>query len=244
MNEIHQRKIRSFVRRPGRTTSAQRRALESLWPRFGIASRDETLDLAAIFGRDAPVILEIGFGDGEALFTSAANNPHIDHLGIEIHDPGVGHLLILLEQASLSNVRVIAQDAVEILDTQLKSASIDAVRIFFPDPWPKKRHHRRRFIQTETVAGIARILRDDGEFLVASDHANYTRWCLGHVVANGDFTWQAQRPRDWRLPPPGWSPTRYEAKARRQGMKPYFLRFRRRPRSGAPASEHAVHRGA
>jgi tRNA (guanine-N7-)-methyltransferase len=173
MAELKYRKIRSFVRRPGRTTTAQRRALETLLPRFGIATTDSVLDLPTSFGRAAPVILEIGFGDGEALFTSAVNNPGLNHLGIEVHEPGVGHLLILLERAGLNNVRLIARDAVEVLDDQINTGAIAAVRLFFPDPWPKKRHHKRRIVQPAFIDKLTRVLEPGGLVHFATDWAPY-----------------------------------------------------------------------
>lgn len=226
MEEIHQRKIRSFVRRPGRTTVAQRRALEILWPRFGVASGDTTLDLAALFGRDAPVILEIGFGDGEALFTSAANNPRIDHLGVEIHEPGVGHLLMLLERASLSNVRIIARDAVEILDTQLAPASVDAVRIFFPDPWPKKRHHKRRLVQQAFIDAVARVLKPGGLLHLATDWADYADH-IGEVMAPCAQFRQLPAAEAAADPFSARPPTKFERRGRRLGHDVWDLYYRR-----------------
>ena len=147
----HMRKVRSFVRRPGRATAAQRRALTELLPRYGIGAADGRLDLRAAFGRDAPRVLDIGFGDGEALVTNALNNPAVDYLGVEVHEPGIGHLLLLLEHAGAENVRVLARDAAEVVPQQIADASFDAVDLLFPDPWPKKRHHKRRLVQPPFV---------------------------------------------------------------------------------------------
>lgn len=167
------RKVRSFVRRPGRITPAQRRALETLLPRFGLPFEPRSLDLDAVFGRSAPRVLDIGFGDGEALLTTAAQHPDIDFLGVEIHEPGVGHLLILLERARLENVRVIVRDVVDVIDCMLPDASFDAVNIFFPDPWPKKRHHKRRLVQPDFLDRCARILKPGGLVHVATDWSDY-----------------------------------------------------------------------
>ena len=169
----HMRKVRSFVRRPGRATPAQRRALSELLPRYGI-SAEGPLDLDAIFGRDSRRVLDIGFGDGEALVTNAVNNPTVDYLGVEVHEPGIGHLLLLLEKADATNVRVIARDAADVAPL-IADASFDAVDLFFPDPWPKKRHHKRRLVQTPFVAEIARILKPGGFLHVATDWADYAR---------------------------------------------------------------------
>ena len=173
MNGPPLRKIRSFVRRPGRITAAQRRALETLWPRFGIDFRERRLDLAEVFGRRAPCVLDIGFGDGEALLTTAVNNPGVDYLGVEVYDPGVGHLLVLLERAALGNVRIVKRDAVEVVAHMLEAESFDAVNLFFPDPWPKKRHHKRRLIQPQFVAALAAILKPRGLLHLATDWADY-----------------------------------------------------------------------
>lgn len=173
MPAVHLRKVRSFVRRPGRVTAAQRRALDQLLPHYGVPSDARLpLDLDALFGRTAPRILDIGFGDGEALVTCAANHPEIDYLGVEVHEPGIGHLLLLLEKAHLANVRVIARDAADVI-RELGDGSINAVNLFFPDPWPKKRHHKRRLVQPVFTAEIARVLRPTGLFHLATDWADY-----------------------------------------------------------------------
>jgi tRNA (guanine-N7-)-methyltransferase len=170
----HMRKVRSFVRRPGRATAAQRRALAELLPRYGVGESGR-LRLVELFGRDAKRVLDIGFGDGEALVTNALNNPAVDYLGIEVHEPGIGHLLLLLEQAAVTNVRVVARDATEVLPQRIDDASFDAVDIFFPDPWPKKRHHKRRLVQPPFVAEIARVMKPGGLLHVATDWADYAR---------------------------------------------------------------------
>jgi len=168
------RKVRSFVRRPGRATAAQRRALSELLPRYGASAADSSLDLTAIFGRNSRRVLDIGFGDGEALVTNALNNPAVDYFGVEVHEPGIGHLLLLLEKADATNVRVVARDAADVVPL-LPDTSFDAVDLFFPDPWPKKRHHKRRLVQGAFVAEIARILKPGGFLHVATDWADYAR---------------------------------------------------------------------
>jgi tRNA (guanine-N7-)-methyltransferase len=226
MSEAHHRKIRSFVRRPGRTTHAQRRALEEIWPRYGIESVNQRVDLRALFGRSAPVVLEIGFGNGEALFTSAANHPEVDHLGIEVHEPGIGHLLMLLERADLDNVRVIASDAVEVLDQQLDEASVAVVRIFFPDPWPKKRHHKRRLLQPSFVAELARVLEPGGLLHIATDWANYAEQTAELMTASDSFKAltaeeAASNPLSAR------PPTKFERRGRSLGHDVWDLYYRR-----------------
>jgi len=165
-------------------TDAQRRALTDLMPRFGLAFQSHPVDLASIFGRDAPRVLDIGFGDGEALLTLAANNPSVDYLGLEVHDPGIGHLLLLLERAGLSNVRLIQRDAVEVLERMLPDEAFNAVNLLFPDPWPKKRHHKRRLVQPGFVRDVARVLKPGGLFHIATDWADYAehvRSVLEHI---------------------------------------------------------------
>jgi tRNA (guanine-N7-)-methyltransferase len=171
----HRRPIRSFVRRSGRLTHAQQRALGSLLPRWEIRAPapGHVLDLDEYFGRDAPRVLEIGFGDGEALAETAAATPGTDFLGIEVHEPGVGHLLLAVEREGLTNVRVIVHDAVEVLADWLAPASLDRIRLFFPDPWPKKRHHKRRIVQPGFLADAGRALRPGGTLHMATDWAPY-----------------------------------------------------------------------
>ncbi len=226
MSEAHHRKIRSFVRRPGRTTHAQRRALEHIWPRYGIEFVERALDLQAVFGRSAPIVLEIGFGNGEALFTSAANHPEVDHLGIEVHEPGIGHLLMLLERAGLTNVRVIARDAVEVLDRQLDESSIDVVRIFFPDPWPKKRHHKRRLLQSSFVVALARVLKPGGLLHLATDWEDYAEHTIELMAQSTSFealTLEAAAAYPLGERPP----TKFERRGRRLGHGVWDLYYQR-----------------
>ena len=155
-------------------TAAQKRARETLLPRWGIHfDAERRLDLDAVFARTAPRILDIGFGDGEALVTAAANHRGIDYLGVEVHEPGIGHLLVLLEQAGCDNVRIVERDVVEVLPAMLSDASFDAVNLFFPDPWPKKRHHKRRLVQAAFMAEVLRVLKAGGLFHLATDWAPY-----------------------------------------------------------------------
>ncbi len=171
-NKFH-RSIRSFVRREGRITPAQQRALRDLWSRYGVEAGEPPIDFVRIFGRDAPVILEIGFGNGEALAAAAAAHPEIDYLGIEVHRPGAGSLLRRLVAQELSNVRVMLADAKAVLATQIPEASLHAVHLFFPDPWPKKRHHKRRLVQPDFAELVRRKLRPGGYFHLATDWRDY-----------------------------------------------------------------------
>ena len=167
------RPIRSFVLRTSRTSNAQRRAVDTLLPRFGIPYAPATLDLDAAFGRRAPRIVEIGFGMGESTALLAEAHPGNDYLGIEVHTPGVGNLLKLVEAGGLSNVRVIQHDAVEVLTHMIPEGALDGVHVFFPDPWPKKRHHKRRLIQAPFVRLVASRLRQGGYLHLATDWVEY-----------------------------------------------------------------------
>src|ERR1700693_1582555 len=164
-----QRHIRSFVLRAGRMTPAQERALTELWPSYGVDLSDGLLDLEAIFGRRAPRCLEIGFGVGEVIGSLAENHPQIDYLGVEVHRPGVGRLLLRAAQANARNLRVICRDAVEVLRDKVPNESFDEILVFFPDPWHKKRHHKRRLIDAEFAALLAAKLRRGGVLRLATD---------------------------------------------------------------------------
>jgi len=202
------------------------RALETLWPHRGIDFSEQQLDLDRVFGRSAPRVLDIGFGDGEALFTSAANHPDVDYLGVEVHEPGVGHLLVLLEQAGLDNLRIVNRDVVDVVDHMLSPSAFDVVDIFFPDPWPKKRHHKRRLINRPFVERMATVMKPGGLLHVATDWANYAEQIEAVLAAAPAFgqvdeaaasgTALAQRP-----------PTKFERRGRRLGhdvVDLYYLR--------------------
>ena len=169
--------IRSFVRREGRITAGQQRALRELWPRYGLEA-DTVLDMANIFGREAPCTLEIGFGNGDALATMAEQQPECDFIGIEVHRPGVGRLLQQLEERNLDNVRVMREDAVHVLKTCIADSSLDRVLLFFPDPWHKKRHHKRRIVQPDFIELLSRKIRPGGRLHMATDWEDYATHML------------------------------------------------------------------
>jgi tRNA (guanine-N7-)-methyltransferase len=172
--------------RAGRATAGQLRALEELWPIYGIESK-EPLDLDRLFGRRAPRMLEIGFGAGEALLAFAQSHPDIDCLGIEVHRPGVGHLMLGAHAAELKNLRVMDRDAVEVLRDQLPEASIAIAHIFFPDPWHKKRHHKRRLIQAPFAALLARVISPGGTLRLATDWEHYAEQMREVLDASTEF---------------------------------------------------------
>ena len=159
--------------RQGRVTPAQARAFEAHWPRYGLEYEARVRDYAELFGRDAPLVLEIGFGNGEQLAFAAANEPGANHLGIEVHGPGVGRLLNSLAQAGLANVRVYRHDAVEVLREEIADGALAGVRIYFPDPWPKTRHHKRRLLQPAFAALLARKTAPGGILHLATDWQDY-----------------------------------------------------------------------
>jgi tRNA (guanine-N7-)-methyltransferase len=167
------REIRSYVLRQGRTTPSQQRAYDELFPRYGIGFADTPLDFARVFGRSAPVVLEIGSGMGETTAAIAHENPGTDYVAIEVHGPGVGSLLKKIEALQLRNLRVIRHDAVDVLEKMIPDASLAGIHLFFPDPWPKKRHHKRRLVQPPFVALATRKLAAGGYFHMATDWPDY-----------------------------------------------------------------------
>jgi tRNA (guanine-N7-)-methyltransferase len=177
------RHIRSYVLRQGRVSSAQQRAHETLLPRYGVQYAESMVDLEQLFGRSAPKILEIGFGMGETTADIASAHPQNDYLGIEVHTPGVGSLLKHIEARSLANVRIIQHDAVDVLRHMIAPASLDGVHVFFPDPWPKKRHHKRRLIQSAQVSLLAQKLKPGGYLHAATDWHEYAEQILAVLSA-------------------------------------------------------------
>jgi len=216
MEPARHRRVRSFVRRPGRITASQQRALRDLWPQFGIEFAENVLDLDSAFGRSAPRVLDIGFGNGEALVTMAARSPGIDFLGVEVHEPGIGHLLVLLERARLSNVRIISHDVVDVIDHMIPSSSLDAVNIFFPDPWPKKRHHKRRLISDSFTPRLADSMKAQALLHIATDWQPYADVIEEVLASSADFCAVDQAPADvatLAVRPP----TKFERRGQRLG---------------------------
>lgn len=174
----HQRKIRSYVRREGRFTPAQKLAYESLWPVYGLDVTSEKWDLSRLFGRQSDVFLELGFGDGRVLKMLSARHPENDYLGIEVHRPGVGRVMRELEEQGLRNVRVASEDGMEVLQRNIPEQSLAGILIFFPDPWHKKKHKKRRMIQPEFVHAAAQRLQQGGILHLATDWEDYAQQML------------------------------------------------------------------
>lgn len=187
MNSTQTRPIKSFVLRQGRLTKGQEQALESAWPKYGIAEGSGLLDFSVIFGNAAPISLEIGFGNGESLAQMAIAEPERNFLGIEVHTPGVGHLLHLVQKHQLTNVRMMNTDAVEIIQQRIPEHSLDQVQIYFPDPWHKKRHNKRRIIQAEFVSLLATRLQTSGLLHLATDWQDYAESMAEVMQASADF---------------------------------------------------------
>ena len=227
-NNIKHRPIRSFVLRTGRLTTGQQKAFTEFWPKFGIGfDPGREIDFYQQFGNDRPVYLEIGFGNGESLATMAKAHPEHNYLGIEVHTPGVGHLLIRLNELQLDNVRIIQHDAVEVLQRMIMDASLTGVQLFFPDPWHKKRHHKRRIVQPGFVELLTKKIRPGGLFHAATDWENYAEHML--EVLNG-FPGQFENTADSSefLPRPDNRPlTKFEQRGHRLGHGVWDLVFRR-----------------
>ncbi|MCW8955473.1 MAG: tRNA (guanosine(46)-N7)-methyltransferase TrmB [Gammaproteobacteria bacterium] len=223
----HIRSIRSFVKREGRLTAGQQKALDSQWPQYGIGYSETVLDFDALFQRNAPRVLEIGFGNGDSLWQMAQANPDKDYLGIEVHRPGVGHLLHLIETSGISNLRVSNHDAVEVLKHQIPDASLDRLQLFFPDPWHKKKHHKRRIVRDDFVEMVANKLKPGGIFHLATDWEHYAEHMLRvlsqcglfeNLSANNSFV---ERPDERPL-------TKFEQRGHRLGHGVWDLLFKKR----------------
>lgn len=188
MSEAPRRTIKSFILRQGRLTQGQQRALDTLWQDFGIDFSATPADFTAIFGNNQPVVLEIGFGNGESLLQMAMENPELNYVGIEVHRPGVGHLLHLIGENQVTNIRVMNHDAIDILQKQVAAHSLDRIQLFFPDPWHKKKHHKRRIVQTAFLDLLASKLKNGGQLHFATDWEHYAKHMLATLEAHPDFS--------------------------------------------------------
>ena len=225
MSEGQRDHIRSFVLRAGRVSNAQARHLEQGLPQWGIPYRAATLDLDAVFGRPAPKILEIGCGMGETTAAIAAAHPDHDYLGIEVHTPGVGSLLKEIAERGLTNLRVVQHDAVEVVRDMIAPDTLAGIHVFFPDPWPKKRHHKRRLIQPPFVALLATRLAPGGYFHCATDWQEYAEQMVEVLAAEPLLANTAER----FAPRPDYRPqTKFETRGLRLGHGVWDVVFRRR----------------
>ena len=217
------RRVRSFVRRPGRLTPAQSEALQELLPRYALTEGD----LRRSFEREAELVVEIGFGNGQALAWMAANERERNFVGIEVHEPGVGRLLRSLEAEGLDNVRVAMRDAVEVLTEQAAPDSVDQIRIYFPDPWPKKRHHKRRLVQPPFLRLLAERLKPGGLLHLATDWAPYAEWMIEALNEVDAFE---NRGTPW-VERPDWRPqTHFERRGQRKGHEIFDILAKRKAR--------------
>jgi tRNA (guanine-N7-)-methyltransferase len=219
------RAVRSFVLRAGRTTAGQERALVELWPKYGVEVSPDFVDLDALFGRRAPRCLEIGFGAGEVIASLAQAHPEIDYIGIEVHRPGVGRLLLAAEMGVMKNLRVFCHDAVEVLERRIADAALHEILVFFPDPWHKKRHHKRRLVQPGFVALLARKLASHGVLRLATDWQAYAEQM--REVCDACSTLVCLDPRGFTDRPAFRPPTRFEKRGERLGHGVWDLAYRK-----------------
>jgi len=220
----HHRKIRSFVKRAGRLTQGQERALKEILPEFGIDLDAGLVDLKNLYKNNADVVLEIGFGMGQSLLQQASDNPDNNYLGIEVHNPGVGSLLNGMKERGLDNIRISMNDAVEVLEKNIPEQSLSCVQLFFPDPWHKKRHHKRRLVQTDFVEAILKRLKPEGIFHLATDWENYAEHMLEIISAVSGFRNLSQEGN--YVPRPDSRPlTKFEQRGHRLGHGVWDLMF-------------------
>lgn len=223
---VYIRKVQSFVLREGRLTNAQAKAMEDNWPQMGLNHSDGLLDLAQVFGRQAPVVMEIGFGMGSSLVEMAQNEADKDFIGIEVHRPGVGNCLAEAKVAGLTNLRVFNHDAVEVLADNIADGSLERMQLFFPDPWHKKRHHKRRIVQPDFVQKLRTKLAIGGVFHMATDWENYAEHML-EVMSNADGYKNQSDSNDY-VPRPQQRPlTKFEQRGHRLGHGVWDLMFER-----------------
>ena len=227
MKPEHIRTIHSFVKREGRLTTGQQLALDTQWPEFGVDYSAVPLNFSALFNRDAEVILEIGFGNGDSLWQMAQAQPDKNYFGIEVHRPGVGHLLRLVEQSECKNIRVSNRDAIDVLEHQIADNSIDRLQLFFPDPWHKKKHNKRRIVQDKFIKQVARILKPGGVFHLATDWEHYAKHMLRTLNSSDLFNNLSND--DTFVPKPEERPTtKFEKRGHRLGHGVWDLLFQKK----------------
>lgn len=217
-----------FGRRSGkRLHKGQDRLFKELLPQLTIELGDETIDPTALFPGSTSRIIEIGYGGGEHLARQAQQAPQTGFIGCEVFSGGIAKLLEKIDDDEIGNVRLFTDDALKLLQ-KLPDASLDGAYLLYPDPWPKTRHHKRRFISPVTLGELARVLKPGAPFRFASDIEDYANWTLAHILRSPDFRFMPAKAGEWHEPYPGWEPTRYEEKARREGrMISFYLTFTR-----------------
>ena len=222
--EKHMRTVKSFVLRAGRMTEGQQKAMDDVWPSMGLELNNGLLDFNQVFGREAPVVLEIGFGMGDSLVEMAKDQPEKNYIGVEVHRPGVGRLLSNAEKEGLTNIRVFCDDAIEVLAQCIPNNSLDCIQLFFADPWHKKRHHKRRIVQPEFAQTLRQKLKVGGVFHMATDWENYAEHMMevmsvaeGYANAAGEGQYSPQ---------PEWRPvTKFQKRGERLGHGVWDLMF-------------------
>lgn len=218
------RQIRSFVRRQGRLTKGQQQALTTLWPRWGLDFQPAPLTLATLFTREAPVVMEIGFGMGDSLVAMAKQHPQYNFLGVEVHLPGVGACLSALAAADIHNLRVVCHDAIEVLQQMISDNSLSRVQLYFPDPWHKARHHKRRIVQEHFVSLVARKLKLGGQLHIATDWQPYAE-AIVQVIAQVDALRNCSTTGDYVEKPAFRPQTKFERRGERLGHGVWDLLF-------------------
>ncbi|WP_349431951.1 tRNA (guanosine(46)-N7)-methyltransferase TrmB [Methylomarinum sp. Ch1-1] len=222
---IEPNRIRSYIRRQGRATAGQRQALDNYWDKYCLDPQ-KNYDYEQVFARNAPVIVEIGFGNGESLAEMAEANPQLNYLGIEVHRPGVGHLMLLLEQKGLTNVRIYHHDAIEILEQKIPDHSLAGVHLFFPDPWHKRKHHKRRIVRPSFVELLIKKLHTGGYFHAATDWEHYAKDMLPILSAESGLI-NTSASNDF-CPRPDYRPlTKFEKRGLRLGHGVWDLIFKK-----------------
>mgnify|MGYP000008575749 CR=1 FL=1 len=224
MTKKHLRTIHSFVKRQGRLTSGQELALETQWSIYGINYSEDMLNFAALFNRNAETVLEIGFGNGDSLWQMAQANPQTNFIGIEVHRPGVGHILRLIEESDCENLRVSNQDAIDVLQNQIPDHSLNRVQLFFPDPWHKRKHNKRRIVQDEFIQQLAKKLKPGGVFHMATDWKDYAQHML--ATLNSCDLFKNLSSDNTFVPKPEARPTtKFEKRGQRLGHGVWDLLF-------------------
>lgn len=218
------RRIQSFVRRAGRLTPSQQKALDTEWPQYGLEYTGKPIDFGAVFGRVRPLTLEIGFGNGDTLVDAAVLAPDRDFIGIEVHEPGIGHCLIRIRDDGVNNVRLINHDAIDVLANQVAPGSLNRINLYFPDPWPKKRHHKRRIVQPSFLTLTAEALEPGGSLHIATDWREYREYIDATLEASDRYEC-AERREHGGDKPLARPITKFERRGMRRGHRIWDWRF-------------------